>query len=255
MENLYFWSALANIILVGVLVGITWWYAHTLYKQSKKPIIIEMCKILDYFRLQLNSSIKHLKNKKYGWNGRTSEYIKKLQFLLPNSLDSVIFKGDFLKIMEKIDKHNNEVERIEESLKRLDKLILTSGFKEKCKTLIDEFNEKSKTKTSHHGLHEFVYEDIPYLTRPIIDNDDKVRPTDRTYGNFWNEYGLELLKVREKDSIKKEIESLYLYTDRLIEFSSDLKNDIERQLLKYKDKYGITDEMMEGKSQILTTMN
>lgn len=261
MVNLYLWNMVVNIILVGALVGITAWYAHSVKKQTaimqkevKRPKILELSTMLYFPYRQLTAEIEHLKNKKYEWNGR-SGCIKKLWLSLPGSLKLIYFKEKFPDIIRRINIHDTEVERIEKSLKRLDKLISTSSFKEKCKKLIDEFNERSKTETRHHGLHEFVYEEIPHLTRPIIDNDDKIRRTNRTYGNFWNEYRSELLKVRKKESIKEEIESLYRHTDELIEFSYNLKNDIEKRLLKYKDEYGITDEMIEGKPQVLTSIH
>ena len=63
MENLDLWTALANILLVGALVIVTWWYARSMKRQVERPINIELCKILYYFYNQLSPEIEHLKNK------------------------------------------------------------------------------------------------------------------------------------------------------------------------------------------------
>lgn len=268
MDNLELLSAVADIVLVSALVGVTWWYARSAKRQAKtmndqavimrenieimrkegeKSKIIESCHILYPCYIQLNSDIGYLKNKKYGWDGR-SWNIKKLWSSSFDSLRYIHFKEKFSGITKKIEIHDKKVDKIKEKLKRLDKMIFTSDFEEECKKFIDKFNEKHEKEIKDRKVRSPSYKAIPSLVEHIIDNEDKVEKL-RSYSDFWDEYRLELLKVRDEKSIKREIEALYIYSDELKEISFELKNDIERRLLNYKKKYNLTDnEIMPRKT-------
>jgi len=247
-KNLGAIQAISTIVLVIITIFYaleTRQHRKIIEKEAQRLKIVELCRDFYLLYQQLNSEIKNLRRKKYNWNGRESKWrelknLKKLKdFLLPIKFIDISKK--FPQIKEKIESHDEKVLEIEKKLKRIDEIILSKGFEDECKKLIDEFNERHSEEIEKSPGLKCRYNDIPFFLKHVVDNDKDVGKH-FPYYQFWKENGIKLLKIREDKEIKKEMEELYEISDELNDVSIDLRNKILNQILDYRDGFYITDE-------------
>lgn len=241
-------QAISIIILVVVTIFYTVEtkrYRKIIEKEAQRLKIVELCRDFYLLYKQLNSEIKNLQQKKYDWNGRESKWrelknLKKLKdFFLPIKFIDISKK--FPGIKEKIDSHDEKVLELEGKIKGLEKIILGKSFEEKCKKLIDEFNEKHREEIEKSPGLKIRYNDIPFFLKHTIDNDKEVEKYFSFY-QFWKENGIKLLKIREDKEVKKVIDGLYEISNKLKAISVELRDKIQQQILNYRDEFYITDE-------------
>lgn len=241
-------EAIATIILVAVTI----FYAlearehrKIIEKEAQRLKIGELCR--DFFLMdqQLSSEIINLQQKKYDWNGRESKWRELKNFkkfkdlLLPFKFIEISKK--FPEIKEKINSHDKKVSEIEKKLKRIDEIIKKKGFEEKCKKLINEFNEKHQDEIEKSPGLKCSDSDIPFFLKHMINKDEEIENY-FSYYQFWKENRAELLKIREDKEVREEIKQLYEISDQLKKISIELRNRIQEEILAYREKFYIPDK-------------
>ena len=249
-------SGAIQAISTTFLVGVTIFYAletrkyrKILEKEMQRLKIVEICRDLFSLDQQLNLEKENLQKKKYDWDKSIKEakkLIKLKTFLPPIKFNNISKK--FPQIKEKIESHDKKVLEIEEKLRKIEGIILSKGFEEKCKKLIDEFNKKyrKEIETPQFPVYKCEYYNIPSFLKHVIDNDKEVENTEFYY-QFWKENGSELLKIREDEEVKKEMDNLYKISNELKNISDELRSKIQEQIDRYQDEFFITYEEIRTK--------
>jgi hypothetical protein len=209
-------------------------------KDRERPQILELCeRIIVPFIKKLRKEIKFLEEGDYGWfhRGRRIENISKLdavfedEIILLNEL-----KRKFPDINEKIEKRNNLIPILEKRLDILDKSICESNFKQKCLTLI---NEHLKKHPEEKGTFSEPLSVIEYFMDYVINHKRELGQA-YVYHNFWREYGMELLEVRNEKGVKEQIEDITILSTNLKQITESLLLRLEEIEEKFRKDYNLS---------------
>jgi hypothetical protein len=256
-------NVISNIILVAALVGVTYWYAKKVSKQTELMVKDrERNKILEVVQDVLTPSIHHLKkeieaiqNNKILWSERGGveefgpmyyggdETIKRLF-----NASSPVFKDAIYKetdLERKFISHDNFREKLNDLYGKIKKEVITPEFEEGLQVLVNKLNESREGVKLVDNFDE-VKRSIGYF---IISKFTPERSTDSSMPlhDFWEEYRDELLKFRDTPPIKefdKEIEGTL---GQLKELDEALLEKIEEIREEYRVKYNFTKYKIDPK--------
>lgn len=207
-------------------------------------------KLLSPFIDKLGINIKQLGDHTYRWSHIQKEpknlfklevgYGKDYEVLLLKNL-----KKEHPEAGSDIEQHNKKYYELVGKLTELDDTMYKTGFEDSAKELADKFDRKNLDQIPKKG----TYHDFDYLAGQVMDN---IKKLDKTYvdADFWNYNGKELLKFRDRDYVKKQLEETTKLADELGEIAEKTKNHLERIREDYMDRYKFTVEDMQSEVPI-----
>ncbi len=146
------------------------------------------------------------------------------------------FKRAYPKVAKKIEEHDKEVEKLEESMKEFgDEIKSLPDFRNKVSERFEGYSEKP----DYASLFEPTDKNFGCILGHIVNNKQELSKRD-TYRKFWDLYGKEFLSFRERKEItecKAEIDGR---RKNLLEREGSIEKDLMGILKIFRKEYGIT---------------
>jgi len=250
-------NVISNIILVAALVGVTYWYAKKVSKQTELMVKDrERNKILEEVQDVLTPAIRFLKqeieaiqNNKIFWYRDTSEK-SRFDKGLPKRFDGnkkewsatlrdIIKKSSGLE--NKFHSHDALYDKLNGIYAKIEGEVKTPELTERLKVLKNNFNEsreeayRLRAEVFDESEHIFV-NCIINLRCPIEQSPNTIQPRI----DFWEEYREELLKFRDTPQIKELDKKIEGVLSQLKNLDEALLEKIEAIREEYRLKYNLT---------------
>jgi hypothetical protein len=236
-------STVVIAVATVIYATITYFLLREQRREKEKPRIQEIVEIIIYPIMEnLEKRKSSFKEGDFSWTQDGFYYHPQKVALPTHGVEKLIyddFKKAYPEIIKDIEKYNKELEKQKGILDNFaNKIRLLPDFKEKVYEKFEKYRTKTKSTKSSDSLFEPNTENIEYILEYVVNNKQKLNRDG--YKDFWDQYGVELLKCRDKEEVedhKAEVERgckilLYL-ADRILR---DLKDILD----VYRKKYGIS---------------
>ena len=236
-------STLVIAIATVIYATLTYLLLREQRREKKKPRIQEITELVIHPLVKrLESQKSYLEKGDFGWEEIGGvKYVTNITELTSTfgGIDELIyddFKKVYPKVGDKIEEHDKEVEKLDESLKEFgDEIKSLPDFRNKVSERFEGYSEKP----DYASLFEPTDKNFGYISELIVNNKQELNKRD-TYHKFWSLYGKEFLSFRERKEIKECKAEVDGSRKNLLELEGSIEKDLMGILKIFRKEYGIT---------------
>ena len=239
----YYANALSPIVIAIATViyaTLTYLLLREQQREKEKPRIQEISEfVIHPLVKRLESQKSYLEKGDFGWEDGECVNITKLTYTFSWGMKELIyddFKRAYPKVAKKIEEHDKEVEKLDESLKEFgDEIKSLPDFRNKVSERFEGYSEKP----DYASLFEPTDKNFGCILGHIVNNKQELSKRD-TYRKFWDLYGKEFLSFRERKEItecKAEVDGR---RKNLLALEGSIEKDLMGILKIFREEYGIT---------------
>jgi hypothetical protein len=222
-------------------------------REKEKPRIQEIATVVIYPLMEkLENQKNFFKKGDFSWT-RTGFYYYRQKIAPSPGIEGLIyedFRKAFPDIVKNIEKYNKVLEKQKEIL---------DNFANKIRSLPDFIKEVSKRFMEYEreskladilgvcglsSLFESNTQNIEHILAYVVNNEQNLN-SDNAYYNFWNQYGKELLKFRDREEVKDYKVEVEKECKNLLGLADSIFKDLKDILKDYREKYGIIYKELE----------
>jgi len=239
----YYANALSPVVIAIATViyaTLTYLLLREQRREKKKPRIQEITELVIHPLVKrLESQKKYLEKGDFGWEDGGCVNITKLTYTFSWGMKELIyddFKRAYPKVAKKIEEHDKEVEKLEESMKEFgDEIKSLPDFRNKVSERFEGYSEKP----DYASLFETTDKNFGHILGSIVKNNQELSKRD-TYRKFWDLYGKEFLSFRERKELKECKAEVEERRKNLLELEGSILKDLMDILKIFRKGYGIT---------------
>ena len=227
---------------------VLWQQSQQMGRQREKPLILEEIQyIISPFIIKIDNEISRYEN------GIKKDIIKKGRKLLPKGqIEKEVLsrmRKKHSEIVDKIDKHNQYVSRIDEQYDELKKII-PPFIKDRYDKFLKEVGGPGITKDK--TTEEIVIKNKKILERSLVyyiieKGELVVGGVGGWVYDIWDKHKEELLEIREKGKIKRKINIIKKTWDELFSLCKELRQELWNLRNKYSENIPIPTKDFEKK--------
>jgi hypothetical protein len=232
---------ISTVVVAGATVlyaSLTYFLLREQRREKEKPRIQEIGDVVIYpliKKLEEQKILFETGDFKWSQNGF---YYKQHQLELSQGVEKLVyeeFKKNFPKIVNDIEKYGGELLKQKAILDSFaNKIGLLPDFKEKVLNYFDEY----KKEKSANGFFDPNIKNLGYILEDIVNNRKELRQSDGYY-NFWNLYGGDLLRLRDRKELRDYKAKVENGTKDLLTLIDKILNSLLNIMSRYRADYGI----------------
>ena len=215
--------------------------------EKEKPRIQEIVEVIIYPMMEkLENQRNFFKKGDFTWSQDGFYYYRQKVSPSPGVEELIYedFRKAFSKIAKDIEKYNNVLEKQKEILDNFaDKIQMTPDFKNGIFKRFEEYERKIKSLDTlgvwnEQSSFEPNTQNIQRILKYVVNNIQNLN-SDDAYYDFWNQYGKELLKYRDREEVKDYKAEVEKGSKNLLGLADSILKDLKAKLNEYREKYGI----------------